>query len=97
LDVVRSVFLFNEQILLNLKRKSPSIEDWNDVVQTYFCLFCDKSFEIEDEIINHMIETHKFDLKAIMTQNELSFYSQVKFVNYIRQQVKNKLFKHYIT
>jgi hypothetical protein len=64
-----------------------SIEDWNDPVQTYFCLFCDDAFETEDEILNHMISQHKYDLKSIISQMKLSFYNQVKLINYIRRQV----------
>ena len=66
------------------------IEDWNDPIQTYFCLFCDNSCEDDQEILDHMINQHQFDLRAINTNNNLSFYNQVKLINYIRRQVYSK-------
>ena len=69
------------------KKDSPSIEDWNDPIQTYFCLFCENSFENEDDILSHMMKYHKFDLKKYLSENNLSFYNQVKLINYIRQQM----------
>ncbi len=67
--------------------EKETIEDWNDPVQTYFCLFCDNSFEDDQEILSHMIKEHLFDLKLISSSNQLSFYNQIKLVNYIRRQV----------
>merc|ERR1719468_424217 len=69
---------------------SETIEDWTDPVQTYYCLFCDNSFENENEIFDHMINKHQFDLNEINSSNQLSFYNQVKLVNYIRRQVYSK-------
>lgn len=66
---------------------NKSLEDWNDPVQEYFCLFCDKSFENETEILNHMNDSHKFDFRSNILKNDLSFYEQVKMINYIRRQV----------
>ena len=34
-----------------------------------------------------MTELHSFNLKTILSQNNLSFYNQVKFVNFMRRQV----------
>ncbi|CAF0704556.1 unnamed protein product [Brachionus calyciflorus] len=74
----------------NSPEPNPSIEDWNDPVQTYYCLFCDEQFEDEDGIMGHMNLKHNFDLKSI---DFLSFYNQVKLINYIRRQAfLNKCF-----
>ncbi len=66
---------------------NKSLEDWNDPIQEYFCLFCDKSFENESDILNHMNDLHRFDFKSNILNNDLSFYEQVKLINYIRRQV----------
>ena len=72
-------------------RQIPSLEDWNDESdQVFVCLFCEKSFETEDTIINHMNEMHDFNFKSIITSNNLSFYDQVKILNFIRRQVNFK-------
>jgi hypothetical protein len=68
-----------------------TIEDWiepSSKEYSYYCLFCDNvSFDEEDQILEHLIDKHDFDLKKVFKQNNLSFYSQVKLINYIRRQV----------
>ncbi|RNA31813.1 zinc finger protein 277-like [Brachionus plicatilis] len=73
-----------EENRIHNQERNPSLEDWNDPVQTYCCLFCDESFEDETEIVDHMNLGHKFDLKSTQF---LSFYNQIKLINYIRRQV----------
>ncbi len=71
---------------------NKSLEDWNDPVQEYFCLFCDKSFDKEPDILDHLLNEHRFDFKASILMNN-SFHDQVKLINYIRRQVvKIKVF-----
>ncbi len=67
--------------------QDSSIEEWNEPAQTYFCLFCDDAFDEEKEILEHMSEAHSFDLIATNADHKLSFYQQVKLLNYIRRQV----------
>ena len=86
------MFLFTSIINFKKKRESPNIEDWNDPIQNYFCLFCKESFENEDDILSHMIKDHKYDLKSNLTKFNLSFYNQVKLINYMRQQVLEMFF-----
>lgn len=69
------------------EQDNVAIEDWNDDPGlSLFCLFCDDCFEKEDDILTHMLAEHCFDLKAIITERNLSFYNQVKLINYIRRQ-----------
>lgn len=71
-----------------------TIEDWNDPVQTFYCLFCTQSYDGEEEIIQHMNSKHEFDFRRLISDNaELSFYNQVKLINYIRRQVGRIDFK----
>lgn len=64
-----------------------SIDDWNDDPGLcLFCLFCDEYFDSEDDILSHMINKHGFDLKSAISEKNLSFYNQVKLINYIRRQ-----------
>ena len=63
------------------------IDDWNDDPGLcLYCLFCDDCFEKEDGILDHMLSKHDFDLKSIITNRNLSFYNQIKLINYIRRQ-----------
>ncbi len=64
-----------------------SIEDWNDDPgYCLFCLFCDECFEKEEDILSHMLCGHGFDFKSAICSRNLSFYNQVKLINYIRRQ-----------
>lgn len=75
----------------------PSLEDWNDdPAQLFVCLFCEKSFEKEDLILNHMQQEHDFNFKSIITSEGLSFYDQVKILNFIRRQVNQDKFFFYL-
>lgn len=70
---------------------SEQLDDWTDPVQNYYCLFCDKSYDNEEEIISHMNSTHGFDFRTKICQNgDLSFHGQVKLINYIRRQVQRE-------
>ena len=70
-----------------INEANKTIEDWNDPAEEYFCLFCDKSFKNESHILDHMDDVHKFNFKSNILMVNLSFYEQVKIINYIRRQV----------
>lgn len=76
----------NDNVLID-ECDDDEINDWDDPIQTYFCLFCDDSFENDEHILEHMIKKHQFDLIQISESQKLSFYNQVKLINYIRRKV----------
>nr|XP_044991484.1 zinc finger protein 277 isoform X2 [Jaculus jaculus] len=61
--------------------------DWKEYPVSAVCLFCELQEETVDKLYKHMKETHEFDLLKIKSELELSFYQQVKLVNFIRRQV----------
>lgn len=68
--------------------KEKEWEDWTEENKILtLCLFCSKSHSDMNEVLNHMKEIHNFNLQDIKTKLGLSFYHQVKIVNYIRKQV----------
>jgi FtsZ-interacting cell division protein YlmF len=58
-------------------------EDENDM--TAVCLFCDEAYEEAKQFLDHMKETHQYDLKQIFADGRFGFYDRVKFINYIRK------------
>lgn len=74
----------DEDIMCNEK----DWEDWTESRQNLsLCLFCSKTDEDVNAILQHMKAEHSFDLNTIKVQYGLSFYHQVKIVNYIRKHV----------
>ncbi|XP_023245306.1 zinc finger protein 277 isoform X2 [Copidosoma floridanum] len=59
--------------------------DWNNESIDINCLFCTQSWHGFSELLEHMIDQHKFDFIDISAQ--FTFYQKVKMVNYIRKQV----------
>ncbi|XP_039293775.1 zinc finger protein 277 [Nilaparvata lugens] len=63
--------------------------DWSDWIEdsncSITCLLCRDNFTSFDDTVNHMKLHHKFDYSS--NTKELSFYQQVKLVNFIRRQV----------
>ncbi|XP_037077256.1 zinc finger protein 277-like [Pollicipes pollicipes] len=68
-----------------------SDEDWSDWEEPpangAVCLFCDFSTTDVDALPAHMAAEHAFDFCELKTRLRLSFYQQVKLVNFIRRQV----------
>lgn len=63
-------------------------EEWTECGQSLsLCLFCTKTDEDVNNIINHMKVEHNFDFSTIKSKLGLNFYHQVKIVNYIRKQI----------
>ncbi|BFZ09032.1 hypothetical protein BsWGS_12071 [Bradybaena similaris] len=72
--------------------KSVNEEDewsgWNEESASKFvCLFCDMTCVAVTELLDHMKETHSFDLHELSTKLQLNFYQKVKIINFIRKQV----------
>nr|XP_039247920.1 zinc finger protein 277-like [Styela clava] len=60
---------------------------WEDEGQTAVCFFCTSSFNTQDRVFEHMKRVHGFDFPEMRMTMNLSFYQQVKMVNYIRRTV----------
>ncbi|XP_043234870.1 zinc finger protein 277-like [Amphibalanus amphitrite] len=68
-----------------------SDDDWSDWTEApssgAVCLFCDFSTIDVDALSAHMRAEHQFDFPELKSRLRLSFYQQVKLVNYIRRQM----------
>ncbi|XP_014678679.1 PREDICTED: zinc finger protein 277-like, partial [Priapulus caudatus] len=79
----------------NIGEDHENDKDWTDWVEEekervgggVVCLFCSCSHSELDASLTHMKQAHQFDLKAIISSQQLSFYQQVKLVNFIRRQM----------
>ncbi|KAM9815484.1 zinc finger protein 277 [Syngnathus typhle] len=61
--------------------------DWRACPMTAVCLFCNYRRDTMDEIYAHMKGAHDFDLQHLRAELKLSFYQQVKLLNFIRRQI----------
>ncbi|KAK4627282.1 Ribosomal protein arginine N-methyltransferase rmt3 [Fulvia fulva] len=71
----------------------PDSEGWEDAeddteVLSIKCLLCDEKFPTAQAMSEHCAKTHDFDLVSVQRQHKLDFYTTIKFVNYIRSEVK---------
>uniref|UniRef100_UPI00358FB951 zinc finger protein 277 isoform X2 n=1 Tax=Myxine glutinosa TaxID=7769 RepID=UPI00358FB951 len=64
--------------------------DWQGFPECAVCLFCDAMAESTEKLHEHMQEMHEFDLPRLRHELGLSFYQQVKLVNFIRREVYRK-------
>ncbi|XP_077452186.1 zinc finger protein 277 isoform X1 [Stigmatopora argus] len=67
--------------------KDDDWSDWRACPILAVCLFCDDQRDTMDDIYAHMKEVHGFDLQHLKAQLNLTFYQQVKLVNFIRRQI----------
>lgn len=81
----------NWEILQGEPDHLESGEDWSgwedEVGMTAVCFFCSSQFSTHEKVFEHMASTHDFDFVAIRKEMNLSFYQQIKMVNYIRRTV----------
>ncbi|XP_076279077.1 arginine methyltransferase 3 [Lasioglossum baleicum] len=64
-------------------------DDWDEVTEifeTIPCLFCNEGTSNFTEALEHLIKSHKFDLKNFVTRHSLDTYSYIKLINFIRQK-----------
>ena len=65
--------------------------DWRKYLPGFVCLFCPATYSNcgngANDLFNHMKVIHDFDFVKIKEEMKLSFYQQVKLVNYIRRQI----------
>lgn len=61
--------------------------DWRDSLGKMTCLFCAASYTHNSQLFNHMLQIHGFDFELLKKNMGLSFYQQVKMINFIRRCV----------
>eukprot|EP00095_Tigriopus_kingsejongensis_P009324 maker-scaffold486_size158769-snap-gene-0.29 protein:Tk09324 transcript:maker-scaffold486_size158769-snap-gene-0.29-mRNA-1 annotation:"zinc finger protein 277" len=61
--------------------------DWRGDLQGAVCLFCPVNYTDIDNLLTHMTSIHDFDFQHMRNSLKLSFYQQVKLINYVRRQV----------
>lgn len=67
-------------------------EDNVDVDETrVVCLLCDETAERGEQLMEHMMDKHDFDLLKLIHDNKLDTYERMKFINYIRKQNFNAI------
>lgn len=59
--------------------------DWEDSNPDVDCLICDAHYTKYAELKSHMLQSHYFDIDTMTAK--LSYYKQVKLVNYMRYKV----------
>ncbi|XP_078488107.1 zinc finger protein 277 [Ciona intestinalis] len=75
------------------ERLDSNLDDWsgwNEESQHAVCFFCDAAFDQSDKVYDHMTEGHDFDFRTMRQEMQMSFYQQVKMINFIRRQVHLK-------
>jgi len=72
-------------------RPGPAAEsewaDWRGEGSYSVCLFCTFPTTSAEDIFNHMRDTHSFDLSKIRINLKLSFYQQIKLINFYRRKL----------
>ncbi|EMD00791.1 hypothetical protein BAUCODRAFT_29160 [Baudoinia panamericana UAMH 10762] len=73
-----------------LRPDSPGWEDVEDDTEptSFKCLLCEDHFETVRQMVDHAQQNHDFDLDLIRTSNQLDFYSTIRLINYVREQVR---------
>lgn len=59
---------------------------WEEDLQTEICFFCEQTDACS--IYDHMCQNHSFDFPNICRQMQMSFYQQIKMINYIRKRTR---------
>lgn len=72
------------------ERLDGSSDDWSgwyEEMQKAVCFFCNSSYDKPEKVYSHMKEDHEFDFVLLQQEMQLSFYQQVKLINYVRRQI----------
>ncbi|KAK3707140.1 hypothetical protein LTR37_012309 [Vermiconidia calcicola] len=78
--------------ILDIRPDSPGWEDLEADTEnlSYQCLLCPDLFPSATLMLVHCNEAHNFNFVAKVKEQTLDFYSTIKYVNFIRQNVLNK-------
>ena len=67
---------------------TSSWNDWDEPCRMEtVCLFCDFKSTEASFVFEHLVQCHGFNLSNLKAELNLTFYQQVKLVNYIRRQL----------
>jgi len=61
---------------------------WDGELQLGTCFYCNETSAGASSIYEHMRAEHAFDFTRICQEMQMSFYQQVKMINYIRKEVR---------
>jgi len=61
--------------------------DWRDEGSGAVCLFCSAAYPETEDLLHHMDAVHGFHFYKIKAELNLTFYQQIKMINYIRRCV----------
>ena len=61
--------------------------DWRGNLSGAVCFFCPANYTDLKDLLNHMNVIHEFDYQAMKKELQLSFYQQIKLINFIRRQM----------
>lgn len=90
-EEVNSETLFDDEFLPSgFDSDNDNDNDWSDWkgdLSGVVCLFCEAIYNDIKDLLVHMDLIHQFNFKKLRDESELSFYQQVKLINYIRRQV----------
>ncbi|KAK3722010.1 hypothetical protein LTR37_002826 [Vermiconidia calcicola] len=82
----------NKDDIFDIRPDSPGWEDLEADTEniSYQCLLCPDLFPSARLMLVHCNEAHDFNFVARVKDKTLDFYSTIKYVNFIRQNVLNK-------
>ena len=58
--------------------------DWRGNLSGAVCFFCPANYTDLKDLLNHMNVIHEFDYEEMKQDLQLTFYQQIKLINYIR-------------
>jgi len=61
--------------------------DWRGNLSGAVCFFCPANYTDLKDLLNHMQVIHEFDYEEMKHELQLSFYQQIKLINFIRRQM----------
>ncbi|XP_074648357.1 protein arginine N-methyltransferase 3-like [Tubulanus polymorphus] len=65
-------------------------DDWHqqdeDLEDEVMCLFCDEKFHGFENVFQHCIDVHHFNIKSFVEIHQMDYYSYIKFINYTRKK-----------
>lgn len=64
-------------------------DDWEEVTEDFEsipCLFCNEVANNFSIALEHLIASHRFDLKNFIIKHSLDTYSYIKLINFIRHK-----------
>ncbi|KZC10241.1 Protein arginine N-methyltransferase 3, partial [Dufourea novaeangliae] len=68
---------------------NDSGDDWDEITEDYetiLCLFCNEVIKSLTEALEHLVKSHRFDMKNFVTRHSLDTYSYIKLINFIRKK-----------